>query len=117
MKPRPASAKEVGRVTGEEISGTDPRLQLSTKQFRAMLSVVADQRPDEIAIENKVSVRRVRRWLATPIFQRAVHAQRRSPWPRQLTFRAFSFGPRQGLEFWQQSMAKQVREGEADGEG
>jgi hypothetical protein len=104
-------------VTGEEIPETDPRLQLSRNQFRAMLSVVAHEPPHEIAIENKVSVRRVRRWLATPIFQRAVAAQRTRPWPWPLMFRARLMGPREGLEAWQESMAKREREGTDDGEG
>jgi hypothetical protein len=75
----------------------DPRSRLSSKQFTALLSVTRGDDLDTVATRCAVSPRRVERWLKTPIFRRALLAERTQPLPSRLVLRAMLLGPQKGL--------------------
>jgi hypothetical protein len=54
----------------------DPRERLNPRQHRAMLRVARGYGLEDIAEECRVSLRRVHRWLKTPMFMRAVARER-----------------------------------------
>lgn len=71
---------------GEKRSGTvesykdaDPRLRLSAAQSRALVPVIRGDPIAAIATRCRTSPNRVRRWLKSPIFRRAVAAEIAKP--------------------------------------
>jgi hypothetical protein len=71
----------------------DPRARLNQRQYRALRQLVRNQDIDAVAAELGVSHHRVRRWLQTPRFRRALLAEREHPLPHKQAIRALLLGP------------------------
>jgi hypothetical protein len=63
----------------KEADGSDPRRQLSRDQLSVVVRIAAGESVAEAAARSGVHPERIRRWIATPRFQRAVLKQTAAP--------------------------------------
>ena len=86
--PAEAAMRASAELRAGRLPPDDPRLRLSTRQFRGMSALKFGERPEDVADELGVPLELVRRWLATPRFRRALQAEREAPmyfvWALQL---------------------------------
>lgn len=71
----PPGGGEKRSRTVESYKDADPRLRLSAAQSRALVLVIRGESIAVIAARCNTSPNRVRRWLKSPIFRRAVAAE------------------------------------------
>ena len=76
-------------------SDDDPRLQLSSRQWLGMRAAARGDSIDAIATRISVSRNRVRRWLKTPRFRKAVALERARPTGRGLSMQIALMGVRE----------------------
>lgn len=112
----PGGRRRNERASVTSYEDTDPRLRLSRHQGRALNRVVRGESIAVISASCDVSPTRVRRWLKSPLFRKAVAAEQAHPTEALFGLKISLLGVMQANAAQREKPVARDKEGERDEE-